>query len=316
MAPSLAARSFPRYALALARTDHRFREAFNTALVLCDTLGVGGRLPSEKALAERVAVSRTVVRAVLEELRARGILDWRGRDKTVVRLPRPEERLAIREESLSIEELESRFLEWVLRFDVPPGTALNVAALSRDFSVGPHVLQEFLGGLARFSLVERRPNGGWRLLGFTREFAVELSEFRGVLELDAVRRFARLAADDPAWRTLDAIETRHHDLLAEIDHRFHDFSRLDERFHDCLAQVVSNRFVTEFRKVISLIFHYHYQWDKTNERMRNEAAIGEHLAIIHALKAGDAAAAEAAAAIHLSTSKQTLLSSLREHRLA
>lgn len=300
----------------MARTDQRFREAFNAALELCRSCGRDGELPSESALAEHLGVSRTVVRSVLQELDARGILRWQGREKTVVRKPRKTDRMAMLEEGLSLQALEPRFLDWVLRFDVPPGTTLNVARLSREFGVGAHVLQEFLSGLARFGLVERRAEGGWRLLGFTPEFAVELSDFRTVLELDAVRRFAALPPDHPAWARLDAIEARHHALLERIDTRFHDFSRLDERFHDCLGQIVRNRFATEFRKVISLIFHYHYQWDKTNERARNEAAIGEHLAIVAALRTGDAAAAEAAAAAHLATSKQTLLSSLRDHRLA
>ena len=306
----------PAIGTAVARTDHRFREAFNAALELCSTLGEGGVLPSETTMADRAGVSRTVTRSVLQTLDKRGIVRWRGRNKTIIRLPQPDDRLETLEQALSIEELEARFLDWVLRFDIPPGTALNVAALSRNFSVGPHVLQEFLGGLARFSLVEHRSGGGWRLLGFTREFAVELSDFRAVLELDAVCRFATLSRDDTSWAQLDTIEARHHSLLAEIDTRFHDFSQLDENFHDCLGQVVQNRFVTEFRKVISLIFHYHYQWDKTNERARNEAAIKEHLAIISALKARNVPAAQRAAKAHLVTSKQTLLASLREHQLA
>jgi len=300
----------------LARTDHRYRQAFNAVLALCGTLGKGAGLPSESALSDRVAVSRTVVRAVLRALDEQGVIRWEGREKTILRRPRRDDRLEAPQVTLSIDELEPRFLDWVLRFDIAPGTALNVAALSRDFAVGPHVLQEFLGGLARFSLVERRPGGGWRLLGFTREFALELSDFRAVLELDAVRRFARLPAADPAWATLETIAEEHHALLAEIDTRFQDFSRLDERFHDCLGQVVRNRFITEFRKVISLIFHYHYQWDKANERIRNAAAIDEHLAIIAALRSRDAGRAEQAATAHLDTSVQTLLSSLREHRLA
>jgi DNA-binding GntR family transcriptional regulator len=50
----------------------------------------------------------------------------------------------------------------VLRFDVAPGTVLDVADLSRRFRVPPTMLQEFLASLQRFGLVERRPRGGWR----------------------------------------------------------------------------------------------------------------------------------------------------------
>ena len=77
-----------------------------------------------------------------------------------------------------------------------------------------------------------------------------------------------------------------------------------------------NRFVAEFQKVITLIFHYHYQWDKKDERDRNLAAIGEHLRLIEALTDRNEDGALAAARDHLRTSKQTLLSSLRSHALA
>ena len=105
------------------------------------------------------------------------------------------------------------------------------------------------------------------------------------------------------------------DLLGRIETDFRDFSSLDERFHATINGVVKNRFVEDFQKVISLIFHYHYQWDKQLERHRNEAAIGEHRAIIGALRSRDPMAAERAVREHLATSKETLLASLRVNRL-
>jgi len=45
-------------------------------------------------------------------------------------------------------------------------------------------------------------------------------------------------------------------------------------------------------RIISLIFHDRYQWDKRRARWRNEAAMGEHFATLRALRSGDVAAAE------------------------
>ncbi len=297
----------------MARTDARFREAHNRFLDLCAGLSPGAPLPAELSLAARLDVSRTVVRAVLERARTHGLIAWEGRDKHLIRAPQAEDRLVAASNQVSGSELERRFLDWVLRFDVAPGTALNVADLARRFGVTPHGLQEFLASLSRFGLVQRRPKGGWALLGFTRDFAVELSEFRLMLELNAVGHLVGLAADHPIWPALDDLEARHHALAAEIDARFHDFSLLDEAFHSTIGATVPNRFAAEFRKIIALIFHYHFQWDKTNERARNAAAIAEHLALITALKSRDRVAALAAAEDHLKTSKQTLLQSLRDH---
>jgi len=299
----------------MARTDERFRDAFNALLDHCALLEVAGELPSEISLADQLDVSRTVVRSALKRLDAEGIIAWNGRSKTLLRKPRRQDRLSVETDPVSVEDLERQFLDWILRFDVPPGTPLNVSELARRLRVTAHALQEFLASLSRFGLVRRRIKGGWELLGFTSEYAIELSDFRAVLELNAVSHLVGLPDVHPVWSKLAALEADHQALAAEIDARYHDFSLLDERFHGTILSVVQNRFAAEFQKVISLIFHYHYQWDKKRERERNAAAIEEHLRLIRALCARDERAAHEAARDHLRTSKQTLLSSLRGHDL-
>ncbi len=300
----------------MARSDERFRSAFNGLLDICNSLEPGDSLTSEVALAGKLNVSRTVIRNVLQSLHQQGIINWDGRKKTLQRKPHKNERMKIKEEAPSFDELEARFLDWILRFDVPQNTVLNVTQLSRQFSVAPHTLQEFLSSLSRFGLVERRPKGGWALSGFTAEFAVELSDFRVVLELNAIKYLVKLPDDHPVWAQLEQLKADHHDLLKRIDTDFHDFSRLDEVYHSVINDVVKNRFAKEFQKIIPIIFHYHFQWDKSDERIRNENAIKEHLVCIDNLLKRDAPAAEAAVINHLETSKQTLLRSLRVHNFA
>lgn len=300
---------------AMARTDARYRAAYNSLLDSLTDLAPQDGLASEIELARRLKVSRTIVRTALARLRDAGIVRWSGRDKTLIRRPSEADRLAAREDHVPLDELEVRFLDWVLRFDVPAGTPLNVSQLARTFGVAPHVLQEFLAGLVQYGLVARRPRGGWLLLGFTAEYAVELSEFRLVLEVNAVRIAAGAPEDHPVWARIADLAARHRALADRIATDFHDFSRLDEQFHTAVNSVVPNRFVAQFQKVITLIFHYHYQWDKTRERDRNEAAIAEHLCVIDALQSRDADAAVEAATRHLATSKETLLTSLRCNRL-
>lgn len=287
--------------------------AFNRLLDHCDTLSQDSTLPSEVSLSNQIGVSRTVIRAALGTLQDRGVIEWSGRKKRIVRKSTRDDRLEEPQQLMSLEALEAAFLDWVLRFDVPPGTVLNITQLSRQFAVAAHTLQEFLSGLSNFGIVERRKSGGWILCGFTKDFAVELSDFRTVLELNAVQHFVKKAKNDPVWTTLKDLRDRHIDLLARIDVDYHDFSKLDEQFHQTINGVVSNRFVGEFQKIISLIFHYHYQWNKSDERQRNEAAIKEHLAYMDGLLSRNAALAEAAARNHLERSKRTLLNSLTIH---
>lgn len=299
----------------MARSDTRYREAYNRLLDHCATLTPGADLPAEAALSEIAGVSRTVVRRCLARLAELGVIALNGRAKRVLRMPDQDDRIAVIRAADGLQALEQRFLDWILRFDVPAETPLSVAELARTFGVTQHQLNEFLAGLSRFGLVARRPKGGWMLRGFTKEFAVELSDFRLVLELDAIAKLVEAPVDHPVWPRLATLRVQHLALADQIDTHFHEFSKLDEAFHEAINAVVRNRFVAEFQKVISLIFHYHYMWDKTQEKQRNGAAIQEHLAIIDALEARDAGRALDAARQHLRTSKSTLLSSLRHHDL-
>ncbi|ASJ72002.1 GntR family transcriptional regulator [Granulosicoccus antarcticus] len=300
----------------MARTNARFVEAHNRLVALCDKMDIGSALPSENALAAQLEVSRTVVRGVLARLDEQSIITLVGRDKIIKSRSHASDILEGPPVLLTIEELEGRFLDWILRMDVLPGTALNVAHLSQEFSVATHTLQEFFSSLSRFGIVVRRPRGGWVLNGFTVDYAVELSDFRTVLEMNSVRQLVALPATHEIWSQLDTLEQEHLALLDRIETDYHDFSRLDENFHTVINNVVSNRFIQEFQKIISLVFHYHYQWNKSDERVRNEAAIQEHLDYIGALRSRDINLAEAAASCHLSTSKQTLLTSLKANNHA
>ena len=52
------------------------------------------------------------------------------------------------------------------------------------------------------------------------------------------------------------------------------------------TQQQTNQFIDRFYDLITLIFHYHYQWNKRDERQRNEVALEEHLSYIDALLVG------------------------------
>lgn len=300
----------------MARSNVRLIRAYNSFLENCEGMKKGQNLPSENMIAQDLQVSRTVVRGVLTRMSEVGLVHLEGRAKTIQRAVRKSDFIEEPPAFLGIDELENRFFDWVLRMDVPPGTVLNVAQIAKDFHVATHTLQEFLSSLSHYGIVTRRPRGGWQLEGFTENFALELSEFRTILELNAVRRCVALPPEHPIWGKLDQLEIEHHSLLERIETDYHDFSKLDETFHFTINSIVENRFVRDNQKIISLIFHYHFQWNKEDERSRNQAAIHEHLAYIEALRSGDVTRAEDAAQTHLTTSAKTLLTSLRAHERA
>ena len=180
---------------------------------------------------------------------------------------------------------------------------INELELARQFGVATTSIREFLNRFQRFGLIERRPNAGWVFKGFTTSFALELFEIREMFELRSATAFAALPDSSPLWRQRE----EHLSLLNEIDRRYHDFSDLDNRFHRLINSARSNRFIDDFYDIITLIFHYHYQWNKRDERQRNEVAIREHLTYIEALLSRNRSMVELACRAHLTSARETLI---------
>ena len=200
-------------------------------------------------------------------------------------------------------------MEWLLRDNARPGTAINELELARQFGIATTGIREFLNRFQRFGLIEKRPNSGWVFKGFTESFALELFEIREMFELRSARALAALPDDSPLWAQLEALRREHLQLLDDIETRFHDFSDLDSRFHRLISSAAPNRFIDSFYDIITVIFHFHYQWNKQDERQRNEVAIREHLTYIDALFGRNIALVELACRAHLISAKQTLLRS-------
>ena len=200
-------------------------------------------------------------------------------------------------------------MEWMLRDDAHPGTTINELELARQFGVATTGIREFLNRFQSFGLIERRPNAGWLFKGFTASFALELFEIREMFELRSATAFAALPKTSRLWSQVEALREEHVSLLKDIDRRYNDFSDLDSRFHRLVNSAAPNRFIDDFYDIITLIFHYHYQWAKHDERQRNEVAIREHLRYIEALLSRRPAAVERACRAHLASAKRTLLRS-------
>jgi len=291
----------------MAKQNNVFKDAFNRCVKLLEQTA---SLPSEPELGAALGVSRTTVRAILTRLEDVGLLAWEKRRKIVLRKPVPADYFPTEETDSLSEIIERSFMRRILAGGAQPGMQINELELAREIGIGTTSVREFLIRFSRFGLIEKRPNSHWVLKGFTREFALELTEVREMFELRSAAAFTHLPEDHPAWRELEAIEAVHHEILADIEVRYPDFSELDERFHLLVHRASKNRFIVDFYDVIAIVFHYHYQWNKTNARARNARALEEHLAYIAALRSRDAAGIEAACRQHLKSARETLLQSI------
>ncbi|MBZ9653618.1 GntR family transcriptional regulator [Phyllobacterium lublinensis] len=293
------------------KPDSVFKKAFNRTLQLLDAGDIAIGAMSENALRARIGVSRTTVRKVLGELQVRGIKQASGNGPSAGRPVQESDYFPDPETTSKRQHVEEQFMEWMLRGDTQPGTLINELQLARQFGVATNGVREFLIRFSRFGLIEKKQNSGWLFKGFTEEFALELFEIRVMFEMRSAILFAELPDDSPLWTELAELKTAHQQLLLEIGRRFHDFSRLDNRLHRLINRAAPNRFIDDFYDVITLIFHYHYQWNKKDELERNEAAIGEHLAYIDALFSGDMHEIERTCLRHMTSARTTLVRSLQ-----
>ncbi|WP_181700118.1 GntR family transcriptional regulator [Chthonobacter albigriseus] len=291
----------------MARQNTVFKEAYNRSLRLLQEAPV---LPSEPEFGKRLGVSRTTVRAVMKRLEEAGILEWRNRHKAVLRTPEQADFYPEEETDSLSEIIERSFMRRILAGGAEAGMQINELEMAREIGVGTSSVREFLIRFSRFGLIEKRRNSHWILKGFTTAFALELTEVREMFEQRSAAAFVRLDPGHPNWAELDAIEALHREILADIDNRYRDFSELDERFHRLVHDASHNRFIRDFYDVIAMIFHYHYQWNKTEQRTRNERAIREHLDYIAALKSRDYARVRDACERHLRSARETLLQSI------
>jgi DNA-binding GntR family transcriptional regulator len=293
------------------RSDTVFKQTFNRTLDYIGTLDANSGILSENLLTRKLCASRTTVRKVLGELQSRKILKGPASGRKVGTAPKPTDYFPDRETVATSAQVEKKFLEWMLRGDRKPGEIVNGLELARQFGVSTSAIREYLNGFSRFGLIERRPNSSWIIRGFTRDFALELFDVRELFDTRSAKAFATQKENAPAWETLRKLESEHRALLRGIESRYHDFSDLDERFHRLLNNASNNRFIADFHDIISLIFHYHYQWNKVDEKQRNKAAIMEHLEFIEALFDRDQKRIERACKRHLNSARETLLASIK-----
>ena len=296
---------------AAMKTNATFKRAYNSALAQLGAFAVGAELGSEPEWAVRLGVSRTTVRAVFRALGEAGLVDYSGRSKVLLSRPRPADPFPEAETRPASEIVEKRFMAYILEGDCRPGQQINGLDLARHFGVSASAVRDYLGRFSQFGLLDKRPNGGWMFKGFTRDFAEELFEVRRMFEIRSAQRFlgvtrgrSLLGGNSSGYARSISFCWRPPKPVTP------EFSELDERFHRLVNDASRNRFIVSFYDIISLIFHYHYQWNKSDERNRNIVAIREHLACIAALQSGKSADVATALAAHMDTARRTLLAAI------
>ena len=272
-------------------------------------VAIGELLPTELQMAALVDGSRTAIRSALAYFDTQGLISDL-KERRLLRKPRRKEYFDMADLQSGADRLRPVLMERIYHSDLPPGAEFAEAELARAAGVSTISVREFLIEFSRYGLIAKKPHGGWRLCAFDRAFAMEVADVRQLFELAAIDHFGTLAPADPAFAALDELIARHEQLKSAKD-----FPALDREFHTFLIGLLGNRFAQGFYDIVSLVFHYHYQWDKGAESARNQYAAHEHLDILRALARRDFGAAREAMRVHLDSSRSTLLHAIQTKKI-
>lgn len=272
------------------------------------------RLPSQSALATLYNVSRTTVRHATDHLLSLDILIKSNNDLIIARLPEESEKISSikikKYHKDQLQKFEAFFQTVIKQKIIKPGDEFSELKLAGDSNVDVLTVKEYLIQFSRFNLIKNIGRGRWKLIEFTPHYADKLFELREMLECHALNCFMNLPANDIRWLEMKVLLQEHRELRDNIVEKYRDFSELDRKLHTLILSAADNPFINDFIELISVIFHFHYQWDNKNLHTRNILAVEEHLALIVKIVIKDDLAAIAALRKHLQTARKSLMDSI------
>jgi DNA-binding GntR family transcriptional regulator len=265
-------------------------------VIRADSLAPGSRL-GEVALAERLHVSRTPVRAALNHLAKRGLVQ-RGKSRGYFVPASPTE---VRKAPPRPGPSDADRLFLAIARDRRAGRLpeeMSEGDLMRRYDVTRPTVQRVLTRLGEVAAVQRKPGHGWRFLPTISDpqARAESYRFRQLIEPAALMEPGyRLA---PAW--VDGMRRRHQEMLSTPWSETTSIAlyEMNAQFHEGLVAGAHNRYLLVAIQQQNRLRRFgNYDW--TFGHARVVVSCREHLEILDALEAGDREMAVALMRRHL-----------------
>ncbi|MGV6988043.1 GntR family transcriptional regulator [Testudinibacter sp. P80/BLE/0925] len=296
------------------RNQNLRNDTINQMLELISNGQLKSPLPSQVMLAELCNVSRTTIRHTIQHLLKIRLLEKKEEQYLVIRQPERHDFLAeIRikyPRKNQYHVIDTYFKEVIQKKSLKPGDIFTELQLSKDASVNIFTVREYLIQYSRFNLIESLSRGRWQLIEINEYYADKLFELRELLEIHALECFMQLPKENQRWKEMRILFNLHQKLRNNVVKEYPDFSGLDNKLHTLLLSAANNPFIDDFIELISVVFHFHYQWDNRNLLERNVLAVEEHLVIIQNILNNDKLGATKELKQHLNTAKKTLKNSI------
>ncbi|MEN2977549.1 GntR family transcriptional regulator (plasmid) [Tistrella bauzanensis] len=253
-----------------------------------------GARVTELSLADHLQVSRTPVRAVLEELARQGVLERQPRKGySLRRLPDPQATETA--PPGEVDQLCIRLAGDRQRGRLP--AEISEADLMRRYGISRPLLLRVLAQLSEVGMIERKPGHGWAFLPVLDDDARRESyEFRLLIEPACI--LAQGFRLEPGW--IDEMRRRHQSFLQTPWNETSSIAlfEMNAAFHEGLAQASGNRFLLNAIRQQSRMRRFsNYDWVYGIDRVRVSCV--EHLDILDRLERGEREVAAAMIRRHL-----------------
>lgn len=208
------------------------------------------------------------------------------------------------------DEVAAQLRERIFAGELPPGTFLDEVRLAEQLKISRTPLREALKVLTVEGLVRHEPRRGCFVNEVTEKDLDEIFPVIALLE----GRCAFEAAQNATDGDLLALEDLHQKLARHAKaKRINEYYETNFAIHEAIIALAGNRWLAtvigDLRKIVKLA-----RLQQLHAPGRLEQSLSEHLAVFAALKARDAAGADAAMRTHLTRQREALRELARAQR--
>ena len=201
------------------------------------------------------------------------------------------------------DDVASQLRDYIFDGQLKPGSFIDEVALCELWSISRTPLREALKVLTAEGLLRHEPRRGCFVNEVTPQDLDDIFPVIALLE----GRCAFEATQRATPEDLKALEVWHRRLQQHAEAgRINDYYQANFAIHEAIIQLASNKWLTQtiddLRKILRLA-----RLQQLYAPGRLQQSLAEHLAIFAAIKAGDAAGADAAMQHHLLQQREALL---------
>jgi DNA-binding GntR family transcriptional regulator len=190
--------------------------------------------------------------------------------------------------------------------DLEPGAKLSIDGLARQLDVSQTPVREALARCESEGLVVRRPNAGYLVAPLLDRGALDdLYDVRLLLEPAAAARAAQHATGTEMTAMRRTLEQMMPPLRGDTYQAYRGFAELDAVFHNAIAEASRNPLIADTLRRFRAHTHGYRLYFRHGIA---SYAIGEHQAVLDAIRDKDPEEAASAMRAHLEASRSRLVS--------